>query len=147
MKLISTLPHSLNDTTVHSRMIFLSMAGYMLPITVDGHLLLNVVSTPAKGEVILHLTSLSFRTCPKMSYEETLYSLQPPSETGVLLLLRTFLWSLSKSVNRASSVQTIEHGLQYRKTFKRHLQWSLYLGVVMAGYLNIHLLVFLMNMQ
>ena len=39
----------------------------------------------AKGQVVLHLTSLSFRTWPRMLYEHTLNSFLLPSKIGVLL--------------------------------------------------------------
>ena len=51
--------------------------------------LLNVivVSTPYKGKVVLHPTPSSFRTCPQMFKEYTLYLLRPPLETRGLIIL------------------------------------------------------------
>jgi hypothetical protein len=45
----------------------------------------------AKGEVISHLMSLSFRAWPRLFYKHELYSLWPPLETEVLLLLLLLL--------------------------------------------------------
>ena len=64
-------------------MDIVKVIGYWLLLT---SLVSNIVSTPYKGEVVLHPTALDFRAWPKMSLEGTHYSLQPPLETRVLLL-------------------------------------------------------------
>ena len=47
----------------------------------------NVVSTPCKGLSSITSNVIVLRAWPRMFYEQTLCSLQPPSKTQILLLL------------------------------------------------------------